>query len=156
MKIKKQKFKFVTDINIPIHPKNLNIYPIVNNPLPQYNNLPNGMYLIRGNKKYHFKIYKLFNNTWNLMEDYQKNYECIYNRINYGNIDIISKEILEKLSKIPHKYLNKESKALIYLYVVYIKRYNEVRIKFEKEKLKLKIGRYKNYCVEKIDKLKTI
>ena len=50
----------------------------VENPLP-YNNLPDGEYLIRGNKKSHRKYYWKFENLWFLSEDVIKDnghYHC--------------------------------------------------------------------------------
>lgn len=44
------------------------MYNICEAPLP-YNNLPNGIYLIRGDKKFHRKRYYKINDTWFLIEN---------------------------------------------------------------------------------------
>jgi len=48
------------------HKDLLEDFDIVPNPLP-YENLPNGEYLIRGNKKSHSKEYWMFENVWYLV-----------------------------------------------------------------------------------------
>jgi hypothetical protein len=69
-KNKYPRFKFVNNkiINNLTFEELLEDFIEVENPLP-YNNLPNGTYHIRGNKKDHAKYYFVKDNRWFLTED---------------------------------------------------------------------------------------
>lgn len=52
---------------------------IVENPT-DYNKVKDGIYIIRGNKKHHYKEYHVFQNIWYLMNDKTKdngNFMCV-------------------------------------------------------------------------------
>jgi len=68
----KNKIKFLNAPEWWTHTNLLEDFDIVDSPLPQYKNLPNGEYLIRGNKKSYSKEYWMLDNVWHLVADTKK------------------------------------------------------------------------------------
>jgi len=105
---------------------------VVDCPL-DYNNLPDGEYLIRGEEKYHRNIYIKYKNKWYLTEKNTKQDYKIVDLVKYDLLPRISEKQWNEIKHIPYKCLNKDWKdyRLAYDYW-YSMRYNsrELRKRF--------------------------
>lgn len=114
-------------------------YEKTKNPLP-YKNLPNGYYLIRGNKKEHRKKYLKQGNNWYLLDDVTKDNGQYYCDSNTYNLfpSLPEKEWL-KIKNVGFKRLNKVWQRHLYGYLLWCDLRNlskEIKLdwlKFEKD-----------------------
>ena len=86
-----------------------------------YKNLPDGEYLIRGNKKDHSKTYWVVDSIWYLIEDKVKDnghYCC--NASKYLLFPQLSEKEWEVMNKIPYKRLTKYWRRARYGYNFYM------------------------------------
>jgi hypothetical protein len=103
--MKKYKFKFISREfwNDVVEEE---CYTKVDPPLP-YKNLPDGDYMIRGDKKSHRKVYWKINDTWYLIDDVIKDnghYMC--DSFEYNLFPSLSEKEWNKIEAVGYKRLN--------------------------------------------------
>ena len=101
------KFKYIPFSIEHIAEEMTEYFQEVDSPLP-YNNLPDGEYLIRGNKREHRKKYWKVDNRWFLTEDVVKDnghYYC--DSTIYGLFPMLPHREYVKLKEVGFKRLNK-------------------------------------------------
>jgi hypothetical protein len=117
----KNKIKFI-NFNVNYDHIELNHdFKNVENPTP-YKNLPDGEYLIRGDKKDYSKKYWVKDNIWYLIEDKIKdNGHYLCNAAIYTLFPQLSEKEWEIMNKIPYKRLSKYWQRARYGYNFYMK-----------------------------------
>ncbi len=94
-------------------------FKLCENPLP-HNNLPDGEYMIRGNKKSHRTKYWVVNNNWFLVNSSTKDNGHFYCDANvYQLFPNKSQKEWENLKKIPFKCLSKYWQRALIGYINY-------------------------------------
>ena len=100
------KFKYVTH-NRDFEDWELEDFVVVDSPL-SYKNLPDGEYLIRGNKKEHRKEYYKYKDKWYLIHESTKdNGHFTCDATEYMLFPMLPEKEWELLNKIPYNRLNK-------------------------------------------------
>ena len=99
------KFKYISFETL-FEEWELEHFKIVDCPLP-YNDLPDGEYLIRGNKRSHRKKYWKFKDKWYLVNDVTKDnghYDC--DSAEYMLFPMLSEKEWQKIKGVPYKVLS--------------------------------------------------
>jgi len=86
---------------------------LVANPTP-YQSLPDGEYLIRGNEKYHSKIYYVKEGRWYFSHENKENYYALNDGV-FNNFPKLSEKEWQKLEA-TEKYLSKRWKRALHAY----------------------------------------
>jgi hypothetical protein len=108
------KLKFISASKWWKHEELSKDFEVVPNPT-KYNNLPNGEYHIRGNKKNHAKYYWVLDNIWYLTETKTKdNGHHLCEAGTYQMFPPLSEKEWEYINKIPRKMLTKNWRRLRY------------------------------------------
>lgn len=111
-------------------------FELVDNPFP-YNNLPDGEYMVRGDKKHHRKEYWKFKNKWYLVDDVKKdNGHFIVDLVNYDLLPRLSEKEWDLVKRIGFEKLKPIWK---YYYWAYLHRSDMKRMRWEMKKFRKRI-----------------